>query len=85
MDDIKLFVKYRKEIESLVYTANIFFEDICMDIATFKCNVVAVSCGHLVYTEDILCHQEIAFYSWSQKELIGILEFWKQIQLSTSS
>ena len=53
MDDIKLFAKSRQEIESLVYTTNIFFKDICMEIGTAKCNVVALSRGHLVNTEDI--------------------------------
>ena len=53
MDDIKLYGKTRQEIESLVYTTNIFFEDICMDIGTAKCNVVAVSRGRLVDTEVI--------------------------------
>ena len=53
MDDIKLFGKSRQEIESLVYTTNKFFEDICMDIGTAKCNVVAVSRGHISSTADI--------------------------------
>ena len=53
MEDIKLLGKSMQEIESLVYTTNIFFEDMCMDIGTAKCNVVAVSRGHIVNIEDI--------------------------------
>ena len=53
-DDVKLYTHSKQEIESLVYTLNIFFDDICMDIGTSNCNVVSISKGKLVDADDIL-------------------------------
>ena len=53
IDDKKLFGKSRQEIESLIYTTNVFFEDICMDIDTAKCSIVTVSRGQLVDTGNV--------------------------------
>jgi len=41
MDDFKLYGRSKQEIESLVHTVNIFFDDICMQIGANKCNVVS--------------------------------------------
>ena len=38
MDDLKLYVRSQAEIESLMHTANIYFDSICMDIDVAKCN-----------------------------------------------
>ena len=53
MDDLKLYGHSQAEIESLVHTSNIYFNDICMDIGAAKCSVVAVLKGHLAEANDI--------------------------------
>jgi len=53
MDDLKVYGRSQAEIESLVHTANIYFDDICMDISATKCSVVAVLRGHLAEADDI--------------------------------
>jgi len=42
MDDVKLYGRSQQEIESLVQTVSILFDDICMQIGANKCNVVAM-------------------------------------------
>jgi len=42
MDDVKLYSRSQQEIESLVHTVNIFFDDICMEIGADKCNIVSI-------------------------------------------
>ena len=51
------------EIELLVHTSNIYFNDICMDIGAAKCSVVAVFKGHVaeaidigLSSGDLICH-----------------------------
>ena len=53
MDDIKLYGRSQHEIESLIHTVNIFFDDISMTIGAAKCNIVAVSRGHLVESDSV--------------------------------
>ena len=36
MDDLKLYGRSQAEIESLVHTSNLYFNDICMDIGAAK-------------------------------------------------
>ena len=54
MDNIKLYSRSQQEIESLIHTVNIFFDDICMSIGSAKCNIVAVSKGHLVESDNVV-------------------------------
>ena len=53
MDDLKLYGRSQAEIESLVHTANIYFDDVCMQIGAAKCSVVAILKGHLGEANDI--------------------------------
>lgn len=50
---IKLCSRSKPEIESLIHSVNIFFDDICMSIGAAKCNIVAVSRGHLVDSDSV--------------------------------
>ena len=54
MDDVKLYGRSQQEIESLVHTVIIFFDDICLQISANKCNVVAMSRGHLTQFDGIV-------------------------------
>ena len=40
MDDVKLFGRSQREIDSLVHTVNFYFTDVCMDVGASKCYVV---------------------------------------------
>jgi len=53
MDDVKLYNHSKHEIESLIYTVNVFFEDICMGIGTSKCNAVSISKGKVIDSENV--------------------------------
>ena len=54
MDDIKLYGRSQQEIESLIRTVNIFFDEICMSIGAAKCNIVSVHKGHLVELDSVV-------------------------------
>jgi len=54
MDDLKLYGRSQAEVESLVHTANIYFDDIGMEIGAAKCSVVAIVKGHLAEVKDIV-------------------------------
>ena len=53
MDDLKLFGKNEKEIESLIKTVEVFSCDIGMDFGTKKCGVACVKTGKLSKTEGL--------------------------------
>jgi len=54
MDDVKLYGRSKQEIESLVHTVNIFFDDICMQIGANKCNVVSMNRGRLTHSDRVM-------------------------------
>ena len=47
-----MYGRSQQEIESLVHTFNIL--DICMEIGPSKCNILAISRGHLIQSDDIV-------------------------------
>ena len=50
----ELYGKSQQEIELLVHTVNIFFDDLCMQIGVDKCNIVAMASGHLIRSDGIV-------------------------------
>ena len=54
MDDIKLYGRSQQEIESLIRTVNIFFDDIHVSIGATKCNITSVHRGHLVESNSVV-------------------------------
>ena len=77
MDNIKLYSCSQQEMESLINTVNIFFDDICMSIGTAKCNIVAVSRGHLVDSDSVVFSSGDLIQSLSPKgvyKYLGIFE-----------
>jgi len=88
MDDIKLYSHSKHEIESLIHTVNIFFDDIRMSLGVAKCNIVAVSRGHLVDSDSVSlsCGDLIHYLSpVGVYKYLGILESdsFKQHQMKT--
>ena len=53
MDDLKLYARSNKEIESLVNTVRIFSDDIHMQFGLDKCAKVTINRGKLASTENI--------------------------------
>ena len=53
MDDLKLFAKSKKEINSLVQTVDIFTEDIGMQFGIKKCGVLILERGKVIRTDGI--------------------------------
>ena len=53
MDDLKLYGHSQADVESLVHAANIYFDDVCMEIGAAKCSVVAMLKGHLAEAKDL--------------------------------
>ena len=77
MDDIKLYSHSQQEIEPLIHTVNIFFDDICMSIGAAKCNIVAVSKGHLVESDSVVLSSGDVIQSLSPTSFykyLGVLE-----------
>lgn len=53
MDDLKLYGKNEKEVDSLVQTVRVFSNDICMDFGIDKCATLVVKRGTLSKSEGI--------------------------------
>ena len=53
MDDLKLFVKSKNQIESLVQTVHIFSDDIGMQFRKKKCGVLIMERGKVIKTDSI--------------------------------
>ena len=53
MDDIKLFPKNKKELETLIHTVRIYSEDIGMEFAIEKCALFVMKSGTRHLTEGI--------------------------------
>ena len=45
MDDIKLFAKNEKEMESLIHAVRIYRQDIGMEFSIEKCVILVMKCG----------------------------------------
>jgi len=50
MDDLKLYGRNDREIESLVHTVRIFSEDIGMQFGIKKCATIKLQCGKVKHT-----------------------------------
>ena len=51
MDDIKLFAKNEKELETLIHAVRIYSQDIGMEFAIEKCALLVMKCGKQQMTE----------------------------------
>ena len=53
MDDIKLFAKNEKELETLIQTVRIYSQDIGMEFGIEKCAMLVMKSGKRLMTEEI--------------------------------
>ena len=77
MDDIKLFAKNEKELETLKETVRIYSQDIGMEFGKEKCAVLAMKSGKQHMTEEIKLPNQEKIRTPGKKEtykFLGILE-----------
>jgi len=76
MDDLKLYRRNDREIESLVHTVQIFSEDIKMQFGIEKCATIKLQPGKVKHTEEIvlLNAQVIREIKEDGYKYIGVLE-----------
>ena len=77
MDDIKLFAKNEKELETLIQAVRIYSQDIGMEFGIEKCAMLAMKSGkrHLTDGMELPSHDKIRTFREKQTyEYLGILE-----------
>ena len=78
MEDIKLFAKSEKELETLIQAARIYSQDIEMKLGIEKCAMLIMRNGKQHMTEGIeLPNQEKSEYSKKSK-VTNTCEYWKR-------
>ena len=77
MDDIKLFAKTEKELETLIQAVRIYSQDIGMEFGIEKCAMLIMKCGKRHMTEGIELLNQEKIRTLGEKETytyLGILE-----------
>jgi len=76
MDDLKLYGRNDREIESLVHTVRIFSEDIGMQFGIDKCATIKLQCGEVKHSEGIVLPnaQVICEVKEDGYKYLGVLE-----------
>ena len=77
MDDIKLFAKNKKELETLMQAVKIYSQDIEMEFGIEKCVILITRSGKRHMTKGIELTNQDKIWTLREKEtykLLGILE-----------
>ena len=77
MDDIKLFAKYEKELETLIHTVRIYSRDIGMEFGIEKCAILVIKSGKRQLTDgmELLNKDKIKTFAENEAyKYLGILE-----------
>ena len=77
MDDIKLIVKYKKELETLIHAVRIYSQDIGMEFGIEKCDMLVVKSGKRHLTNRMELPNQDKIRMLREKETykyLGILE-----------
>ena len=77
MDDIKLFAKNEKELETLIYTIRIYSQDIWMEFGIEKCALLVMKSGKRNLTDGIELPNQDKIRTLAENETykhLGILE-----------
>ena len=77
MDDIKLFVKNEKELETLIHTFRIYIQDIGMEFGIEKCALLVMKSGKRHLTDGIELPNQDKIRTLAENETykyLGILE-----------
>ena len=74
MDDIKLFVKNEKELETLIHTIRIYSQDIGMEFGIEKCALLVMKSGKRHLTDGIELSNQDKIRTLAENETYRILE-----------
>ena len=77
IDEIKLFAKNKKELETLIQTVRIYNQDIGMELGIEKCAMLAMKSGKRHMTEGVELPNQVVIRTLGEKETykyLGILE-----------
>ena len=77
MDDIKLFAKNKKELETLIQTVRIYSQDIGIEFGIEKCAMLVMKSGKRHMTEGVELSNQVTIRMFGEKETykyLGILE-----------
>ena len=77
MDDIKLFAKNEKELETLIHTVRIYSQDIGMEFSIEKCALLVMKSGKRHLTDGIELPNQDKIRTLAENETykyLGILE-----------
>ena len=74
MDDIKLFVKNEKELETLIQTVRIYSQDIGMEFEIEKCTMLVMKSGKRHMMEGVELPNEVAIRTFREKVTYKYLE-----------
>ena len=77
IDDIKLFAKNEKELETLIQTVRIYSQDIGMEFGIEKCTMLVMKSDKQQMTERVELPNQVVIRKFGEKETdkyLGILE-----------
>ena len=77
MDDIKLFAKNEKELETQIQTVRIYSQDVGMEFGIEKCAMLGMKSGKRYITEGVELQNQVVIKTLGEKETYkysGILE-----------
>ena len=77
MDDIKLFAKYEKDLETLLHAVRIYSQDIGMEFAIEKCTMLVMKSGTRHLTDGMELPNQDKIRTLAENETykyLGILE-----------
>ena len=77
MDDIKLFAKNEKELETLIQAVRIYCQDIGLEFGIEKCAMLIIRSGKQHMMEGIEQTNEEKIRILGEKETYNTWEYWK--------
>ena len=72
MDDLKLYFKSKKALDSLIQTVKIFSEDIWMEFWIDKCAMLVIEKGKIVKSNSIQLPNDEILSHWKKERVISI-------------
>ena len=68
MDDIKLFAKNEKELETLIQTERIYSQDMGLEFGIEKCTMLVMKSGKRHMTEGVKLPNQVVIRTLGEKE-----------------
>ena len=77
MDDIKLFAKNKKELETLIHAIRIYSQDIRMEFGIEKCALLIMKSAKRHMSVGMELPNQEKLESWENRKPTNIWEYWK--------